>query len=105
MARVAHAVDAMQRGIDALIAEGLPTSASADATASREILDAYRLIAADAGWLKRVNEAIRGGLAAEAAVHRVADDLRDRMRRVTDPYLRERLADLEDLAGRLLLAL
>jgi phosphotransferase system enzyme I (PtsP) len=105
ISRVARAVDTMQRDIDALIAEGLPKSASADATASREILDAYRLIAADAGWLKRVNDAIRGGLTAEAAVHRVADDLRDRMRRVTDPYLRERLADLEDLAGRLLQAL
>jgi len=73
--------------------------------APREVLDAYKLIAADAGWLKRVGDAIRGGLSAEAAVHRVADELRDRMRRITDPYLRERLADLEDLAGRLLSAL
>jgi phosphotransferase system enzyme I (PtsP) len=38
-------------------------------------------------------------------VHRVASELRDRMRRISDPYLRERLADLEDLAGRLLAAL
>jgi phosphotransferase system, enzyme I, PtsP len=35
----------------------------------------------------------------------VAGELHDRMRRITDPYLRERLADLEDLAGRLLSAL
>ena len=32
-------------------------------------------------------------------------ELHDRMRRITDPYLRERLADLEDLADRLLAAL
>ena len=32
----------------------------------------------------------------------MAGELRDRMRRITDPYLRERLADLEDMAGRLL---
>ena len=38
-------------------------------------------------------------------MHRVAGDLRDRMRRVTDPYLRERLADIEDMVGRLLAAL
>ena len=38
-------------------------------------------------------------------MHRVAGDLRERMRRITDPYLRERLADLEDLADRLLAAL
>lgn len=108
LARLKTAVAAMQDDIDALIAAGLPDEAarnSADAAASREILDAYRLVAADAGWIRRVGEAIRGGLSAEAAVHRVAGDLRDRMRRVTDPYLRERLADLEDLAGRLLAAL
>ncbi len=45
---------------------------------------------------------IRGGVAAEAAVQRVAGELHDRMRRISDPYLRERLADIEDLAGRLL---
>ena len=105
VARLNHAVAAMQQGLDELIAAGLPSDGTAASTASREILDAYRLIAADAGWLKRVGDAIRGGLSAEAAVHRVAGDLRDRMRRVTDPYLRERLADLEDLAGRLLAAL
>ncbi len=105
LARLNHAVAAMQQGLDELIAAGLPSDGTAASTASREILDAYRLIAADAGWLKRVGDAIRGGLSAEAAVHRVAGDLRDRMRRVTDPYLRERLADLEDLAGRLLAAL
>ena len=38
-------------------------------------------------------------------MQRVAGELHDRMRRITDPYLRERLADLEDLAGRLLTAL
>ncbi len=108
LTRLNDAVAAMQSSLDDLIASGLPketASRSPDATASREILDAYRLVAADAGWLRRVGDAIRGGLSAEAAVQRVSGDLRDRMRRVVDPYLRERLADLEDLAGRLLAAL
>ena len=35
-------------------------------------------------------------------MQRVAGELHDRMRRISDPYLRERLADMEDLAGRLL---
>jgi len=103
--RVEQAWEQMQRGIDQLISDQLPATQgkkAADAAASREILDAYRLVAGDAGWLKRVNEAIRSGLSAEAAVSRVAGELRDRMRRITDPYLRERLADLEDMAGRLL---
>ncbi|MCX7381214.1 MAG: GAF domain-containing protein [Alphaproteobacteria bacterium] len=104
--RLDRAVAAMQQGIDALIEAGLPQEATGAASAaSREILDAYRLVAADAGWLRRVGDAIRGGLSAEAAVHRVSGDVRDRMRRITDPYLRERLADLEDLAGRLLTTL
>ncbi len=107
-ARLEAAVVAMQRGLDDLLAAGLPAVDGAprqDTAASREILEAYRLVAADTGWLKRVAEAVRGGLSAEAAVHRVAGDLRDRMRRVTDPYLRERLADIEDMVGRLLAAL
>jgi phosphotransferase system enzyme I (PtsP) len=44
-------------------------------------------------------------MTAEAAVQRVATDLHDRMRRISDAYLRERLADMEDLANRLLAAL
>lgn len=109
--RVERAWEAMQQGIDRLISDGLPDAGvakgrkAADAVASREILEAYRLVAADAGWLKRVKEAISGGLSAEAAVARVAGELRDRMRRITDPYLRERLADLEDMAARLLSSL
>ena len=98
--RLATALDAMQEDLDELISARLP-----DGDAPREVLEAYRLIASDAGWLRRVDEAIRGGLTAEAAVSRVAEELHDRVRRITDPYLRERLADLEDLAGRLLDAL
>ena len=115
LVRLEQAWETMQHGIDRLISDQLPElrpaqtqgsqSRRADAHASREILEAYRLIAADAGWLRRVNEAITGGLTAEAAVSRVAGELRDRMRRITDPYLRERLADLEDMAERLLAAL
>ena len=105
LARLAHARwRRMRRGIDELITDRLPGDGKASPEA-REVLEAYRLVAADPGWLRRVSEAIRGGLSAEAAVHRVAGELRDRMRRIVDPYLRERLADLEDMAGRLLAAL
>jgi phosphotransferase system enzyme I (PtsP) len=99
-ARFAEAAEAVQRGLDELISARLPAG-----DAPRAVLEAYRLVAADAGWLRRVDDAIRGGLTAEAAVHRVGGELRDRMRRVADPYLRERLADIEDMVGRLLRAL
>ncbi|OSQ38287.1 phosphoenolpyruvate--protein phosphotransferase [Thalassospira mesophila] len=67
-----------------------------------DIIDAYRMIAKDTGWLNRITEAVNTGLTAEAAVQKVHDDTRARMAQVTDPYLRERLHDLEDLANRLL---
>jgi phosphotransferase system, enzyme I, PtsP len=106
-ARLDVAAERMQRELDDLIAARLPVAeaGSAEAAASREVLDAYRLVAADTGWLTRVSAAIQAGLSAEAAVQRVMSDLRDRMRRIADPYLRERLADLEDVANRLLRAL
>ena len=104
LARLAHALESMRRGLDELITDRLPGSGKTSPEA-REVLEAYRMVASDPGWLRRVGEAIRGGLSAEAAVHRVAGELRDRMRRIVDPYLRERMADLEDMAGRLLATL
>jgi len=100
--RLHAAADRMQRGLDELIAGVSGPGPTGDVSASREILEAYRLVAADAGWLRRVGDAIRSGLTAEAAVQRIAGDLHDRMRRIGDAYLRERLADMEDLAERLL---
>lgn len=68
----------------------------------QDVLEAYRMIAEDAGWIARISEAIRTGLTAEAAVQKVNEDMRVRMSHVNDPYLRERLHDLEDLTNRLL---
>src|SRR4051812_23466547 len=104
-ARLDQAVDRMQRGLDDLFSDVPHTGRPADITASREVLEAYRLVAADAGWLRRVAEVIRSGMTAEAAVQRIASELHDKMRRISDAYLRERLADMEDLANRLLTAL
>ena len=104
-ARLDKAVDRMQRGLDDLFADVPNTGRAADVNASREVLEAYRLVAYDAGWLRRVAEVIRSGMTAEAAVQRVASELHDKMRRISDAYLRERLADMEDLANRLLTAL
>ena len=98
--RLEAALHVMHKDLEALIDAQMP-----DGDGPRDVMDATRQVAADAGWLRRVNEAVRGGLSAEAAVHRVASDVRGRMRRIMDPYLRERLADLEDLADRLLAAL
>ncbi len=68
----------------------------------RDILEAYRMFAHDRGWVRRMHEAIRNGLTAEAAVEKVQSDTRARLQRQTDPFLRDRLHDFDDLANRLL---
>jgi len=68
----------------------------------RAVLEAYRMFANDRGWVRRLEEAIRNGLTAEAAVEKVQSDMRARMLHMTDPYLRERMSDFDDLANRLL---
>ena len=67
----------------------------------RQVLEAYRMFAASRGWLARMVDAIEGGLSAEAAVEKEQSVARARMGRA-DPYLRERLQDLDDLSNRLL---
>ncbi len=100
LARLEDAIGHMQRALDELISARLPGVGE-----SQEVLEAYRLLATDRGWLARVRDDVRAGFTAEASVERVMNELRVRMRQISDPYLRERLADLEDIAGRLLSAL
>jgi phosphotransferase system enzyme I (PtsP) len=95
--RLRDAVAAMQQAVDALV----DRSHRLGPGEHRDILETYRMFAADRGWLGRITEAVRSGLTAEAAVQRVRDETRRRMMQVTEPYLRERLFDLEDLANRL----
>ena len=74
----------------------------ADGGEHREVLEAYRMFAYDQGWLHKMREAVMTGLTAEAGVERVQSDTRARMLRASDPYLRDRLHDLDDLANRLM---
>ena len=67
-----------------------------------EIFEAYKMFAYDRGWQEKITEAINSGLTAEAAVERVLQNLRSQMAKTRDPYLKERLADLEDLSNRLI---
>ena len=97
LARLGAAIDAMQSAIDDLLAQ----SDIAAGGEHRDILETYRMFAADRGWLQRMTDAVRSGLTAEAGVQKVQDETRARMSKVSDPYLRERLADLEDLTNRL----
>jgi phosphotransferase system enzyme I (PtsP) len=96
--RLDAALASMRVSIDAMLDHG-DMQPSSD---HREILETYRMFANDRGWVTRLTEAIENGLSAEAAVERVQNDTRARMLRQTDPYIRDRLHDLDDLANRLL---
>ncbi|WP_417450482.1 phosphoenolpyruvate--protein phosphotransferase [Kordiimonas sp.] len=68
----------------------------------REVLETYRMFAYDRGWQEKMRDAVSSGLTAEAAVDRVQQENRMRMYKIRDPYLRERIADFDDLAVRLI---
>lgn len=68
----------------------------------REILETYRMFANSKGWMRRMEEDIARGLSAEAAVEKEQSAARARMEQVPDPYLRDRLHDLDDISNRLL---
>ena len=95
--RLATAIAALQAQIDEML-EGQHGVVGA----SFEVLEAYRMFAHDRSWNHSLLEAVRSGLTAEAAVERVRSEHRARLGQARDPYIRERLHDLEDLNDRLL---
>lgn len=100
-ARLDTAVLALHSSLDRLL-EGGERGGSRE---RREILETYRMIAEDRGWLRRIRDAINTGLSAEAAVQRVQNDFAARLGHSADAYLKERLQDFRDLTNRLLLHL
>ncbi|MFL6971408.1 MAG: phosphoenolpyruvate--protein phosphotransferase, partial [Xanthobacteraceae bacterium] len=96
--RLEAAVGTLQSDLDVMLERG----DVADGGEHRDVLEAYRMFAYDRGWMRRLREAVMTGLTAEAAVERVQSDARARMLRQTDPFLRDRLHDLDDLAHRLM---
>ncbi len=92
------AVETLRSNLDELLEHGDVVEGGEH----RDILEAYRMFAYDRGWVHKLEEAVMTGLTAEAAVERVQSDTRARMLRQTDPFLRERLHDLDDLANRLM---
>jgi phosphotransferase system enzyme I (PtsP) len=96
--RLNEAIAAMRASIDRLVEMG----DDAGAGEHRDVLETVRMFANDRGWTRRLVEAVRSGLTAEAAVERVQNDARAKLQRSTDPYLRDRLHDLDDIANRML---
>ena len=96
--RVYRAFDRMREQIDMLGNQ----AEFRDGGEHEEVLQTYKMFAYDEGWGRRINEAIDSGLTAEAAIERVQQRTRMRMRQIDDPLLADRMHDLEDLSNRLL---
>ena len=95
--RLEAAIEGLRQSLDSMLER-----ADLGAGEHLDVLETYRMFAHDGGWRRRIREAIDTGLSAEAAVRRVQEETRVRIGHANDPYLRERLLDLEDLAERLL---
>jgi phosphotransferase system enzyme I (PtsP) len=96
--RLRAAIEALKAEVDEMLAADYLTSSGEH----RDVLNAYRMFAHDKGWVRRLEASIESGLAAEVAVEKEQSATRARMSRSADPYLRERLHDLDDLSNRLL---
>ncbi|MBB4081694.1 phosphoenolpyruvate--protein phosphotransferase [Brevundimonas lenta] len=96
--RLREALIGLKANIDAMLEGGQGKLAGQ----SFEVLETYRMFADDRGWNRSLEEAVRTGLTAEAAVDRVRNEHRARFAKARDPYIKERLHDFEDLANRLL---
>jgi phosphotransferase system enzyme I (PtsP) len=70
--------------------------------ADLKIFDAHRLILEDEEFVRRIQEAIEAGFAAESALFRVVDELSAQMLALADGYLRERATDFRDVGHRVL---
>ena len=95
--RLEEAVDALRLSVDDMLSAVEPGDKD-----QREVLEAYRMFANSRGWMRRMCEDIDRGLSAEASVEKEQSAARTRLAQSPDPYLRERLHDLDDLSNRLL---
>ncbi|MDW4548294.1 phosphoenolpyruvate--protein phosphotransferase [Defluviimonas sp. D31] len=96
-ARLKEAVDQLRFSVDAML-----TMTDGQDKEQSQVLEAYRMFANSRGWMRRMEEDIARGLSAEAAVEKEQSAARARLESVPDPYLRDRLHDLDDLSNRLL---
>ena len=66
------------------------------------IFDAHRLMLEDDSLIAKVEEGIRAGASAEAALGRVVDEYVRQFEGMEDEYLRERALDIKDIGQRIL---
>lgn len=96
--RLTHAVQALQRSVETLMDNPYIRENQTHA----DIMETYHMFTQDQGWLGNLVAAVQTGLTAEAAVKKVLEDLHVRLASAKNPYVRQRIEDLEDISTRLL---
>ena len=94
--KLKHALAQMEKAVNEMLSNPTVSDENAD------IFETYRMFTQDKGWIRKMMDYIHTGLSAEGAVQKVADDMAERMSVITDPYLKERIHDFQDLTDRLL---
>ncbi len=95
--RLVKAIDELRASVDNMLTGARTVDAD-----QAQVLEAYRMFANSGSWLRRMKADIENGLSAEAAVEKEQSLARARLSQAGDPYLRERMNDLDDLSNRLL---
>ena len=95
--RLEKALTDLRKDIDKM----LRSSDFSGASDYKDVLEAYKMLSLDEGWVRKLNKAVLQGLTAEAAVESVQASMNEKFNKFDDIYLSERLYDLKDLSNRL----
>jgi phosphotransferase system enzyme I (PtsP) len=95
--RLVDSIDELRKAVDNMLVGARTVDAE-----QAQVLEAYRMFANSSSWLRRMKADVENGLSAEAAVEKEQSHARARLSKAPDPYMRERLHDLDDLSNRLL---
>ncbi|SFR32749.1 phosphotransferase system, enzyme I, PtsP [Yoonia tamlensis] len=97
LSRLRDGVEKLRISVDTML-----SGARANDADQAQVFEAYRMFANSTSWMRRMEADVSNGLSAEAAVEKEQSHARTRMNMAADPYLRDRLHDLDDLSNRLL---
>ncbi|MEZ5690549.1 MAG: phosphoenolpyruvate--protein phosphotransferase [Rickettsiales bacterium] len=67
-----------------------------------ELIESYMLFTRNHDWLDRINNAIKSGLTAEAAIRKTQNELQVIIKKSFDPHINERIYALDELSDNLL---
>lgn len=95
MKRLQKAFEAMEKQIHTMMQK----TAHEEETS---IIESYLKFTQDKGLREKIKAFIDKGFTAEVAVKKVLEDITERMEKMSDPYLKEKVHDFQDLSNRLI---